>query len=175
MAGREWACNPIKWSCTITYQSGSKMKYKQLKEIHGSEANESRVDFCVKSPKDQVYRTNRRNCKERQWISHLKLDTCKRYALMLIKEVKRISRRFATCWSKLMNNCTVQLLIDAKLFSFLKKQNKLFEQYSILRMRKVNIFCIEVRFVRSFSYPFFRPWIFSAHLTRGLKEQANTS
>ena len=77
---------------------------------------------------------------------------------------------------KLMNNCTVQLLIDAKLSSFLKKQNKakLFKQYSILRMRKVNIFCIEVRFVRSISYPFFRPWIFSAHLTRGLKEQANT-
>ena len=177
MAGREWACNPIKWSCTITYESGPKMRYKQLKVIHWSKANESRVDFCIKSPKERVYRRNRRDCKEWQWISHSKLDNCKQYALMLIKEVKRIRRRFATCWSKLMNNCTVQLFIDAELSYFLKKQNKLqlFKQYSILRMRKVNIFCIEVRFVRSISYPFFRPWIFSAHLTRGLKEHANTS
>ena len=139
--------------------------------------DESRVDFCIKSMKDQVYRRNRRNCKEWQWISHSKLDNCKQYALMLIKEVKRIRRRFATCWSKLMNNSTVQLLIDAELSYFLKKQNKLklFKQYSILRMRKDNIFCIEVRFVRSISYLFFRPWIFSAHLTRGRKGQANTS
>ena len=161
------------------------MRYKQLKVIHWSKANESRVDLrlqrkptkaelisvCIRSPKERVYRRNRRNCKEWQWISHSKLDNWKQYALMLIKEVKRIRRRFATCWSKLMNNCTVQLLIDAELSYFLKKQNKLklFKQYSILRMRKVNIFCIEVRFVRSISYPFFRPWIFSAHLTRGLK------
>ena len=45
MAGREWACNAIKWSCTITYQSISKMRYKQLKGIHGNKANESRVDL----------------------------------------------------------------------------------------------------------------------------------
>ena len=43
-----------------------------------------------------------------------------------------------------MNNCTVQLFIDAELSYFLKKQNKLklFKQYSILRMRKVNIYFV---------------------------------